>query len=277
MKSECKFCGAINFSKYLEDRGYKYFRCKKCSLVQLVPMPTDEELKDAYSQKYYNEEKNFVKKFYWNLHESYEKLLTIERRIGKIKNLKLFDVGAGEGRFLDVAREFEAVTYGSEISDYGKQEIIKKGHNFVDNISEYKNFFDIITLWDVAEHLNEPLNEYHTYFDALKTNGHIFIATSWIDDLIDNIIFGYTMWSDPPYHTLLYNKSTLQKFLNNAGFKSILREKTHQSGNYYHYTKSFWLTKQIVKKYLRYGEWKRAKRNIQAGVGSYLFVSAQKS
>jgi 2-polyprenyl-3-methyl-5-hydroxy-6-metoxy-1,4-benzoquinol methylase len=276
MKNVCKLCGETNFKEYLKDKGFKYFRCSNCSLVQLLYFPTDEDLKEAYSQKYYNEEKSFLKKFYWNLRESYEKLLTIEKREGKIKGLKLLDVGAGKGHFLDVAREFEAATYGSEISEYGKQEIIKKSHHFVDNVSEYKNYFDIITLWDVAEHLTEPKKEFKVFFDVLKMNGRIFIATSWIDDLIDNIMFGYTMWSDPPYHILLYNKQTLQKFLSNAGFKNILREKTHQSGNYYHYTKSFWLTKQIVKKYLRYGKWKRAKRKIQAGVGSYLFVSAQK-
>ena len=276
MKEHCKLCAASNFEEYLEHRGFKYFRCINCSLIQLLPMPNNEELKEAYSQQYYNEEKSFVKKFYWSLHESYEKLLTIERRIGKIRNLKLFDIGAGKGHFLDIAKEFEAETYGSEISDYGKQEINKKGHNFVENISEYKNFFDIITLWDVAEHLNEPLKEYQNYFDVLKTNGHIFIATSWVDDLVDNLMFGYTMWSDPPYHTLLYNKSTLQKFLNNAGFKNVNQERTHKSGNYYHYTKKFWLLKQFVKKYVSYGEWKEAKQDIRAGVGSYLFVSAQK-
>ena len=276
MKESCKLCGSTTFEEYLEHRGYTYFRCKICSLVQLLPMPTDEELKGAYSKQYYNEEKSFVKKFYWNLHESYEKLLTIEKRIGKIKGLKLFDVGAGEGRFLDIAKEFEAETYGSEISDYGKQELTKKGHNIVDNISEYKNYFDIITLWDVAEHLNEPTKEYQKYFEALKTNGYIFIATSWIDDCVDKLMFGYTMWSDPPYHTLLYNKLTLQKFLSKSGFKNVNREKTHKSGNYYHHTKKFWLLKQYVKKYIRFYEWKKAKRNIQAGVGSYFFVSAQK-
>ncbi len=276
MKENCKLCGSTVFVEYLEHKGYKYFRCKNCSLVQLMPMPDNEELKKAYSQKYYNEEKSFVKKYYWNMHESYEKFLTIEKKVGKIKGLKLFDVGAGEGRFLDIAKEFEVETYGSEISDYGKQEIIKKGHKFIDNISEYKNFFDIITLWDVAEHLNEPLKEYQKYYNVLKTNGHIFIATSWIDDLVDKLMFGYTMWSDPPYHTLLYNKHTLQKFLNNAGFKNFNREKNHKSGNYYHYTKKFWLLKQFIKKFIRYKEWKRAKLNNQAGVGSYLFVSAQK-
>lgn len=276
MKEHCKLCDSSIFEEYLEHKGYKYFRCKRCSLVQLLPMPTDDELREAYSQHYYDEEKSFVRKFYWNLYESYEKLLTIERKIGKIKRLKLFDVGAGEGRFLDIAKEFEAETYGSEISDYGKQEVINKGHIFVSNISDYKNFFDIITLWDVAEHLNEPSKEYQKYFDALKPNGYIFIATSWIDDCVDNLMFGYTMWSDPPYHTLLYNKHTLQKFLYNSGFKNVSREKTHKSGNYYRFTKKFWLLKQFVKKYVRYRKWKKAKKNIQAGVGSYLFVSAQK-
>jgi len=276
MKNECKFCGAINFSKYLEDRGYKYFRCKNCSLVQLVPMPTEEELEEAYSKKYYNEEKSYIKRYYGNIKEFYEKLLTIERRKGKIKDLQLLDVGAGKGHFLDVAKEFGVYTYGSEISDFGRQEIIKKEHSFVESISDFKNYFDIITLWDVAEHLNEPLKEYHTYFDALKTNGHIFIATSWIDDLVDKIMFGYTMWSDPPYHTLLYSKTTLRKFVNYAGFKNFRREKTHKPGNYYHYTMKPWLVKQIIKKYTKFGIWRKSKRNIQAGVGSYLFISAQK-
>jgi 2-polyprenyl-3-methyl-5-hydroxy-6-metoxy-1,4-benzoquinol methylase len=190
--------------------------------------------------------------------------------------MKLLDVGAGNGHFLDIAKEFGVDTYGTEFSDYGKQEIIGKGHNFVDNISDYKNYFNIITLWDVAEHLNEPSNVYLSCFNSLLINGHIFIATSWIDDLVDKIMFGYTMWADPPYHTLLYNKSLLHEFLNSVGFSNIQRERTHKLGNYYHYTMKYWLVKQLVKKYLRYGEWKKSKRNTQAGVGSYLFISAQK-
>lgn len=276
MKDICKLCGGSNFKKYLNLKGYEYFRCYNCSLVQLLPMPTDRELEEAYSKKYYDEDKSYIKRFYGNIREFYEKLLTIEKRIGKIEKLKLLDIGAGKGHFLDVAKEFGVETYGSEISDFGKQEIIKKGHSFIDNISDFKNHFDIITLWDVAEHLNEPLREFKTYFNALKTGRHIFIATSWIDDLVDKIMFGYTMWSDPPYHTLLYNNSSLRKFLNSAGFRNVQREKSHKLGNYYHYTMKYWLSKQIVKKYIRYSKWRKSKHNTQAGIGSYLFLSAIK-
>ena len=55
MKENCKLCGSSVFEKYLEHRGYRYFRCKNCSLVQLLPMPTDEELKEALKEEWQEE------------------------------------------------------------------------------------------------------------------------------------------------------------------------------------------------------------------------------
>lgn len=279
MKSiiKCVLCNNSSFENYVVKNGCNYSRCKSCSLVQLVPMPIEEYLANYYDAKYYNSHEYIninEKKHKVNLKEFQEKIYTISRHIGNISGRNIFDFGTGVGYFLDVAKLNGFKTYGYEFGKYGQEQIIKKGHSLITNFYRHHNYFDIITLWDVAEHLINPLDNFTKLFNLLKPGGRIFIATSCIDDIIDYLSYGYSMWADPPAHTLLYSKKTLKLLLHKCGFTDVKIEWSHKLGNYYWHPYRF--IKLVVKKYIPLRRWKNERVSSQATTATYLFVSAIK-
>ena len=96
---------------------------------------------------------------------SYLRLGHIIGSIGKIPNT-LLDVGYGQGDFLDIAKNIIPNCYGNDITTDCP---LPTGCSFVNDI--YKNAYDVITFFDVLEHLEniydiknlKILNSYNIY------------------------------------------------------------------------------------------------------------------
>ncbi len=81
------------------------------------------------------------------------------------------------------------------------------------------NFFDVITMWHVLEHIPDPNNVLQTASYWLKDEGIIFIATQNIDS--NQARFGKDLWFnlDPPRHVHHFSSKTLERILRKNGFK----------------------------------------------------------
>jgi 2-polyprenyl-3-methyl-5-hydroxy-6-metoxy-1,4-benzoquinol methylase len=72
----------------------------------------------------------------------------------------IFDIGAATGFFLDIARQRGWKTSGSEVSKYATEVASNRGHRiFSGPITDMKidDKYGVITMWDVLEHLDNPL------------------------------------------------------------------------------------------------------------------------
>jgi 2-polyprenyl-3-methyl-5-hydroxy-6-metoxy-1,4-benzoquinol methylase len=105
------------------------------------------------------------------------------KKIKKFKNAgNILDVGCAFGDFLAVCEEDGAFdTFGVEISRYAGEKAYKrlKGDIFVGDIQDFipTKKMDIITLWDVLEHLNEPKKALQKCNQFIDPNGIILICT----------------------------------------------------------------------------------------------------
>ncbi|MFN4084030.1 MAG: class I SAM-dependent methyltransferase [Bacteroidia bacterium] len=89
----------------------------------------------------------------------------------------LLDIGCNYGLLLDYAKQLGNNTYGIEYSSKSIEIILNKGHKHIEKIIDYNEYFDVITAFDLVEHLydvNKFFNECHA---ALKTNGVLVIFT----------------------------------------------------------------------------------------------------
>lgn len=91
--------------------------------------------------------------------------------------------------------------------------------NFRQNLPKLR--FDAITMFQVIEHLKNPLPLLQTAKKLLKPNGVILITTPNNDSPLCKL-FG-SRWSvyNEPSHFAFYNKSTLKQTLKKAGFNTI--------------------------------------------------------
>lgn len=150
-------------------------RCKKCGLLYRNPRLSARDEKDKYKHQIYDESCGFI--------EDKSKKEIFVSILNKLKHSKgkILDIGCADGYFLALARERGWEPYGIEVSDFllrkareslGGKQIIGvplKMANFP------PNFFDVISMWDVLDHLMNPLEELIEIGRILKKKGLLII------------------------------------------------------------------------------------------------------
>ncbi len=229
MKPECIICN-IKSEFLMKKDGFDLYKCNSCSLVFVYPQPKPEFLKDevySYESGYQSNKKG-------NYGE-YPDIKT-ERIIEIIKNKfdsgKLLDVGCSSGEFMYFARKRGFDTYGIELNRRTAE--IAKANNpnvyngFLHDIKFDNEFFDIIFLGDIIEHVNSPHDFINECKRILKKNGLIVISTPNLDCIWSKSTFIlYRLfnipWSSvtPPYHLFQFSIANLDLFMEHKGFDNI--------------------------------------------------------
>ncbi len=114
-----------------------------------------------------------------------EPRLALVKEFLPLAGCRCLDLGAGIGQFLRLLKEELAEGLGIEPSGVRRQYAAKKfGLPLRPELVEadywqdrFADSFDVICLWDVLEHLNEPLATLHYAFRLLKPGGYLFLDT----------------------------------------------------------------------------------------------------
>ena len=80
--------------------------------------------------------------------------------------------------------------------------------------------FDVITMFDVIEHLGDPLGELRQAYTKLKPGGTIAVHTMDVDSLISRLMGKRWPWY-MAMHVQYFSQATMAQFLEKAGFEVI--------------------------------------------------------
>ena len=102
-----------------------------------------------------------------------------------LQDAKILDIGCGGGLFLSLLKRRGAQVIGIELSDSRAQYAkTKHGLNIDKHPIEsdfwwngYAQYFDVVTLWDVIEHVNYPYQTLQSAVKVLKPGGLLLIDT----------------------------------------------------------------------------------------------------
>jgi len=208
----CDYCGSYETETLFtlpdrilkEERLFKIVKCANCGLVYLNPRPTDKENRKYYGQESfysYRELENFLKKREPPLKrtKSYLRFLIFGKnrflinfllfflghRFGEIphgiKEGKILDIGCGDGLFLFPLKKKGWQTYGFEISRLVAERAKGSGIEVAlgSELSEVlypDNFFDVVRIWHVLEHLPHPFATLKEIHRILKPKGLLIIG-----------------------------------------------------------------------------------------------------
>jgi SAM-dependent methyltransferase len=172
----CPYCGSKSARKWYADGGDPVNRCFECDLIYRERSDNEKSWNEYYRKQYFQD---FAEEQGGVLRASiYEEALEIIGR--NTVPGSLFDIGAGSGTFLAMAKEKGWSVTGQEISagccrvareKYGL-ELIQKELN---TLCLPSNAFDAVTMINVFDHLVEPwllLGDIHR---SLKTGGILYI------------------------------------------------------------------------------------------------------
>ena len=149
-------------------------------------------------------------------------------RLFNKKDIKLLDVGCGRGQFIYLMKKKGWFVYGTETSStsaiaakkrVGDDAIlINKDLNELENIDIS---FDIISLWHVLEHLNEPKKVVNLIDKKLVHKGYVVVEVPNFNSFQHLINKNNWIHLDCPRHVTHFTKEGLINFFGNKKFKII--------------------------------------------------------
>lgn len=203
---------------------YRIVMCNKCMIYYVDPCIdlTLDEWKYLYDENYFPQmstwyEKNREK-------ERIERFNNLENFVSKGEK-KFLDVGCGEGHCLIEAVRRGWKVYGIDITDNrierARNEAIKFFHLDLVDCQFQENFFDIIYLDSVLEHVINTLEYLLEIKRILKKGGVLYIGIPYEDSLLNDIkksiyLFKASKLSpklkpfEAPYHVVGFNKRAIQ-------------------------------------------------------------------
>jgi 2-polyprenyl-3-methyl-5-hydroxy-6-metoxy-1,4-benzoquinol methylase len=148
----------------------------------------------------------------------------------------MLDIGAGSGMLVEQAikRGYKAV--GVEPSVWLTSKAKEYKLPVVLGIfphPEIKDKFDVITLVDVIEHVDNPVQLFKDMYDALLPGGYVVVVTPDIGSMVARIL-GKKWWHFRVAHIGYFNTKTLDLALKKTGFKmqKIQRAKWYFAADY---------------------------------------------
>lgn len=219
----CRTCNSANAAHLFEKRGRKVVKCNDCGLIYLDYSPSETDLKGLYSEGYY-----FNGGYQDYIEEKPLIQINARHRIEAIKKMKpggrLLEIGCALGFFLEEAKK-SYESYGVEISDYGASYAREKlGLNVKTGTLEPglfpKNYFDVVVMWDVIEHLNEPNVILSRIREVLKPDGLLVFTTMDVGSVYARLLGKAWHLYDIPEHLVYYDRKTVAAFLEKNGFRA---------------------------------------------------------
>lgn len=238
------FCFSNTDRMFPEIEGtFNIFKCKECGLMFLNPQPSPDELFKHYTSSYsvLSDSKEIVdmrKIFslletlyhYSNISKAFKlgkvilfPLKPFLRTTKVVENGNFLDVGCGIGYFLFIMKYLGMNSYGVEPGNFDKK--FSEDYNlkiFQGNLLEAKfnnDFFDVITINHVLEHVNNPAETMMELYRILNKGGYLVIGVPITNSLAFKVFGKYWAQIDTPRHLFLFSTNNLKKYAENAGFE----------------------------------------------------------
>ena len=222
--------------------------CKSCKFIHVHPIPSNEELHAFYNNDFYQKTKpNYIQgneKDIQYLNYTFDEKLDILEKHVSSKSRKILDIGSGPGFFLRRARQRRWQVLGIEPSpiacNYSKKHNIPTIQKFFYEVDiKQIGKFDAIHIFDVLEHVNDPISILKKSYSLLKRGGIIVVEVpndfNPLQKLVQKKLKKKEYWvtlsptSENPstlVHLNYFDFSSISNLLKRTGFKVIIKEST---------------------------------------------------
>lgn len=215
---QCLICRSRRLRTLPRYERAHLVRCVDCGMTFARRVPTDDELArhyQNYGHAWYDSP--ITRQRYRELLDGFE-----SRR----QTNRLFDCGCGAGYFLEEARSRGWEVYGSEYSSYALELTRAKGLEVVEAPIAYEtyppDYFDVVTAFEVFEHLRAPLGEATIVAHILRPGGLLYCTTPNFNSLSRRLLGSRWSLIEYPEHLSYFTPATLRSWLERVGFEPTI-------------------------------------------------------
>jgi len=157
------------------------------------------------------------------LEEGKQYLCDIKQEIFYLNNLtpgRIIDVGCGLG-FLLSALDSKWEKHGAEVSSLAAENAQKWGKIFVGKLNDAKysdDYFDVVVLYHVIEHLDDPFEMIKEIYRILKTGGKLILGTPDFDCACARLFKENFRLLHDKTHISLFTNDSMHRFLQDHKF-----------------------------------------------------------
>lgn len=227
----CNLCGLEEKRLFMRVDSFPLVDCPRCGLRYVSPRLSQEALKDLYSRDYFQSTSSVTAGYDDYLKDRENLIKTARKKLKLIKRYKeggsLLDIGCAVGFFLKVCQDEGFEVMGVELSPfaahYAKESLgLRVLVGQLLDLSLPSESFDVITMWDVIEHLPDPLTELREIERLLRPEGILVIMTPNIASLVAKIAGKrWLLYMKPQEHLYYFSPTTLKAMLRKAGFEVV--------------------------------------------------------
>ena len=218
----CALCGSRDRRTKFEEGAHAIVTCTQCDLTYVTPRMTGELLLSAVYDADYIADRA--------LHER-----TFRRRWRGIrrhapKTGRALDLGCADGAFLAVLREAGLQVQGVEPTAMAAAARERLGDDAVlqvpiEVLRLPHAHYDLITLWDVLEHLPDPLACLRAARDWLHPDGLLVLETQDVRSFAARVLGRRWHHYKHAEHLHHFHAETLQRALSESGFEIVERRR----------------------------------------------------
>ena len=222
----CPVCFSTARRREFFKFGIEIVCCEECSLRYAAKVPVSTE--DIYSDEDYlpTAVESYMKNVsYRKVRFGKERVELISQQIGNPHGKYILDIGCGTGWFLEVAKEHGFKAYGQEL---GKELAHWTSERLATMIfdkpiskisTEIK--FDVITMFDLLEHVPNPLQLISDCKNLLNKGGIIVVFTPNFDSLSVHVMKEYSNLVVPAEHLTYFTQKSVEFLAQKVNSKLI--------------------------------------------------------
>lgn len=235
---QCKICGSENIKIIYNgpiktglldgytSRDYEVYQCADCNVIWNDAQM--EETSEFYESEEYRKriEGNSEIQTYYDKHdkEVLDKLQMTGTEI--FRNRVVADIGCAGGSFLDYVSGAATDIVAVEPSRTYQAELSKKGYHAYQYASEaakdWNNKVDVVTSFDVIEHVDSPQEFMNDVYSLLKEGGKTIIGTPTDYPVLRKLLGAeFDKFIFQVQHPWVLSKNSLELIFERAGFKNV--------------------------------------------------------
>ena len=229
--SGCNHCHDTGHRELFVHRGYRLVLCATCGLAYIANPPDAAGLASLYSAdgggSYHTQLRDPANPEVARMARIAARHLSFVREVST--SGALLDVGCSTGAFLTEAKQagFAAsgIEYALESAAFaGETTGCRVEHGTLADSTTASGSLDVLTAFDVIEHVPDPAGELARMYDLVRPGGWLVLSTPNIDGLFPRLSYplanrlGHWPHAEPPHHLYQFSVRTLSAMLVTAGF-----------------------------------------------------------
>ncbi len=226
---DCPVCGAPDPSPLFAKDGYSMVECRGCGAVFVGEDPASIDFGALYGESYYTGGSDAVFADYVGQEaarraQARRKLMTLRWLPPRVaRRGRWLDVGCAAGFFLAEARAFyevQGVELSAWSSAYARDRLgLPVITGTLPDAKLPADHYDVVTLWDVIEHVPDPVPLLAEAARVLKPGGRLVLTTGdWGSRYAQAKGADWHLMT-PPWHLTMFSRATLSTAALRAGLR----------------------------------------------------------